>query len=390
MSVKRDIRLLTWFNFLINFNFITPIIIIYFERVTGSFALATSIFAVITISAALLEVPTGVFSDMVGRKKTIVLGTTFALLSLVSYTLGNNYWIFILGAIFHGGCKACFSGNNDAYLHNLLATEKLHEKYHHYRGKLDTLHSIGTSLGALIGGFLAYRSFGLLWISLIPMVIALVISMKLTNIQRQDHTNSTIFAHLKEALLEMKKNDNLRLLSFSEILSNGFGPITAQFQTVLYNFFWPLWAVGIITAVSEWITIPGTFFSGKVIEKIGAYNIMVLNTFYSILANSIAVVIPTKISPVIISSSVVLWGPADVAISSQFQKEFSERQRATIASLNSLASSILFAVGISLMGIFADHFGPLKAFLLTQLFVVSTLLINWKLYQNNKHHVIRI
>lgn len=384
MSVTRNIKLLNWFNFLINFNFFTPIAIIYFEHVTHSFALAASLFSIITLSSALLEVPTGLFSDMIGRKKTLVLGTFCALISLTSYTLGSTYWIFVIGAFFHGACKAFFSGNNDAYLHNILETENLHDQYHHYRGKLETRFMLGTSFGALIGGYLAYHSFGLLWLSLIPMLFALFVATKLIDLPKAESKTINVFAHLKEAFIEIKNNSNLRLLSLSEILGATFGPTASQFHPAVYNNFWPLWAVGIASALSEWIAMPGTYFSGKIIEKLGAYKVMLLSSFYAWFANFIAVLIPSKITPLIISTSAVLWGPGDVASGSMFQKEFTKNQRATIASLNSFVGSILFAIFAYLIGMFADHYGVVKALLLIQLFVLPTLFLNWKLYQRNK------
>lgn len=384
MSVKKNIKLLTWFNFLINLNFFTPIAIIYFERTTGSFALAASIFSVITVSSAIFEIPTGIFSDMVGRKKTIVLGTLFALLSLLMYTLGSSYWLFILGAIFHGACKACFSGNNDAYLHNLLETENLHEHYHHYRGRLETLFMIGTSIGALIGGFLANESLGLLWISIIPMLGALFISTQLADLPKAVSETKSIALHLKEAIIEIKNNANLRLLSISEILGSAFGPTASQFHPAVNSIFWPLWAVGLASALAEWIAIPGTYFSGKIIERFGAYRVMLFSSFYAWFANFIATIIPTKVTPLIISTSAVMWGPGDVASGSMFQKEFTERQRATIASLNSFVGSVFFAIFAYFIGVFADSYGPVKALLLIQVFIFPTLLLNWMLYRRNK------
>ncbi|MDP3733336.1 MAG: hypothetical protein Q8Q91_02225, partial [Candidatus Daviesbacteria bacterium] len=72
--VKRNIRLLTWFNFFTDFKLYGPLAIIYFSQVTGSYGLGTSIFSVVMLSSALFEIPTGILSDFLGRKKTLTLG----------------------------------------------------------------------------------------------------------------------------------------------------------------------------------------------------------------------------------------------------------------------------------------------------------------------------
>lgn len=329
--------------------------------------------------------PTGVFSDLVGRKKTIIYGTLAALTSLIFYTIGSSYWLLVIGALFHGLCLALYSGNNDAYLHNILKTENLHDDYHHYRGKMEMLYMLGTSIGALVGGFLASQSFTLLmWFSMIPLTIALFVTTKLMDVPKSETQTTDVIIHLKDAMLAVKNNRNLRLLSLSRILGLTFGPAAYQFQSAVYNSFWPLWAVGFARALGEWIAIPGTYFSGKIIERFGAFKVMLVSNIYGWLVNVIAVIIPTKVTPLLISTSGVLWGPGDIAKTSLLQKEFTERQRATIASLNSLVGSILFAIFAYFIGLFADHYGPVKALLLIQLFIFPTLFLNWKLYKMNR------
>ncbi len=85
MNISKNVKLLKWFNFFSDFSLFSPIAILYFTQITGSFALGMSIFSVGMISAALFEVPTGIFSDKIGRKKTITLGaisTIFCMLRL--------------------------------------------------------------------------------------------------------------------------------------------------------------------------------------------------------------------------------------------------------------------------------------------------------------------
>ena len=71
--MKQNIRILTWFTFFTDFKLYAPLAIIYFAQVSGSFALGMAIFSIARISSALFEIPTGVFSDRIGRKKTIIL-----------------------------------------------------------------------------------------------------------------------------------------------------------------------------------------------------------------------------------------------------------------------------------------------------------------------------
>lgn len=111
--LERNIKLLTWFNFFTDFRLYYPIAILYFAQVTGSFALGMSVFGFTQLSQAFLEVPTGVFSDYIGRRKTVILGSIFATLAVVSYSFGIT-WALFLGAFFEGLQRSFYSGNNDA------------------------------------------------------------------------------------------------------------------------------------------------------------------------------------------------------------------------------------------------------------------------------------
>jgi len=73
-DVRRNIRLLALFNFLLDFRLYAPIMVIYFEQITHSYTLAMSVLAATMLASAALELPTGIFSDRVGRRTTIIAG----------------------------------------------------------------------------------------------------------------------------------------------------------------------------------------------------------------------------------------------------------------------------------------------------------------------------
>ncbi len=80
MNIEKNIKLLSWLNFCTDFVFFAPVAILYFAHVTGSYALGMSIFSLAYVSSAIFEVPTGIISDLVGRKKTTILGAASSVL----------------------------------------------------------------------------------------------------------------------------------------------------------------------------------------------------------------------------------------------------------------------------------------------------------------------
>src|SRR5947209_5956667 len=139
VELSKNIRLFNLFSFFSSLDFYIPIKVVYFHQVTNSYSDASLIISLVWISQAILEIPTGIFSDLIGRKKTIVLGAFASVVAYLVYASGSNLWIFLLGSFFEGGSRAFFSGNNNAYLHNLLEDKQKETDYHHYYGKLNSV-----------------------------------------------------------------------------------------------------------------------------------------------------------------------------------------------------------------------------------------------------------
>lgn len=136
MLPKKNIKILTWFNFFTDFRLYAPIAIIYFAKVSGSYALGMSIFSITMISSALFEVPTGIFSDMIGRRKTVIFGAVSAVIYACLYALNHSYWLLAVGALFEGLSRSFYSGNNDALLHDTLSEEGNQHRYDEFLGKI--------------------------------------------------------------------------------------------------------------------------------------------------------------------------------------------------------------------------------------------------------------
>src|SRR3990167_8375458 len=150
--MERNIKLLTFFNFFTDFKFHSAILILYFVKISGSFTLGMSLFSLIYISSALFELPTGIYSDLIGRKKTIVFGAFCAVISAVFYALGFNYFWLFIGAVFEGLSRSWYSGNNAAFLHNTLTQLGKRDFYDHYLGKTSSMFQFALMIGAVTGG----------------------------------------------------------------------------------------------------------------------------------------------------------------------------------------------------------------------------------------------
>ncbi|HUQ85658.1 MAG TPA: MFS transporter [Candidatus Limnocylindrales bacterium] len=387
MPPHKNIRLLTLFNFFTDFRLYAPVAIIYFSEVTGSYMLGMSIFSIIMVSSALFEVPTGIFSDRIGRKKTVIFGSIAAVLFSIFYAIGQSFWILAIGGLFEGLSRSFYSGNNDALLHGSLAETKNEHQYDEFLGRVSSMFQAALAVSAIMGSFLAQWSFSLImWISVVPQIICLFIAFQIIEPKVITNESGNIFQHFKKAYLNFKRNKKLRLLSASSILGYGFGEAGFQFQSAFYNTVWPLWAIGVVRAFSNLIAAISFRFSGRLIRKFGGINILIASSIYARVSNIVAALFPTIVSPVLIASTSLFYGAKSVSENSLLHKEFSNEQRATMGSLNSFGGSIFFGLISIILGFTADTLSPAIAFVVLQLFQLSNLWIYQKLIKHNKNN----
>jgi len=386
---RKNVKLLKIFNFLIGFSLFAPLAIIYFSRVSGSYTLGASIFGITMLASAIFEVPTGIWSDRVGRRGTIILGSWARVLAFILYAIGLSYWWLVAGAILEGLSRSFYSGNNDAFLHDTLADDGMEGDYDEHLGKTSSTEHIAIGISGLLGGIIASFSFSyIMWLSVVAQVLTLLVSYQFIEPKSRTKLDTNLFAHLKEALKLFIKNRKLRLLAITDAISFSTGEVSFQFRSAFLQTVWPLWAIGLVSIFTSMGASLSFFFSSKLIRKFGSEKILLVRSIYGKISSLIAYGIPSIFSPLIVITPSVLYGAGQVAKNELMQKEFTDHQRATMSSLNSLVSNIGFAIMSLVIGIFADFTSPSVALFTITLISVPMIYLYWILFKQERKLVI--
>lgn len=381
-----------WFNFFSDFRPNAPIAILYFSQVTGSFALGMLVFSIFSLSTSAFEVPTGVFSDKIGRKKTMVLGAFISALSLVITAIGGSFWFLAFGAVMGGLAQALFSGNNDALVYDSLAEIKKEHFFHEHIGKINALFQAGLGTSALLAALLADFSFSFIyWIAVIPQAISLCISfaIKEPKVHKKDGEGN-VYVHLKEALKKFKENSKLRHLSLSSILRFGMGEVGHQFIPAFVSTVWPVWAIGIARSMDHFFGFIGFHYAGNVINRFSSFKVLITGQILSALLIGGAVAIPGVWSPILIALTSISFGFTLVALDALMQREFSNEQRATMGSLNALFGSIFFGVFAFAFGLIADQLGTAQPLLITQILSLFIVYLYVRMFKRHQKETLLI
>lgn len=384
--MNENIKLLKWFNFFLDFAPYSAFLILYFAQISGSFALALGIFSIHSISTCIFEVPTGVFSDRIGRKKTLALGALANIAAISLYATGGSFWVLGLGAVFAGLSESFFSGNNDALLYETLKQSGKESKYAEVSGKVASMFQVGLALSALLGGWLSTWSLELImWVSVIPQVVCFFISLKIKEPKVHSHKiESNMFGHLKEAFIAFRKSYKLKTLSLTHILDFGIGECMHQFNPTFIAMLWPSWAIGIMRFLSNTLAFVGFHFAGRFINKFSELKVLLTSAVTSRILKIIALLFPTVFSPLLFVATDVGFGATTVSKGALMQKEFTNEQRATMASLNSFLGNVGFAIFAIGIGILADKTSPQIALLIGELVLISNVGLYWSLFKQVK------
>lgn len=357
-TVGRNIRLLTWFNFLQDFRLYAPVMIIYFERVTGSYALAMSVFGATMLAGAVLEVPTGVFSDLIGRRWTAILGALASLAAVTCYAVGGTYAVLLIGALFEGLERALVSGNNEALLYDTLSEQDRRADFQLYLGRTASAFQLALMTSALAGSLAVAVSFALvMWLSVVPKVLMVGVAWAFIEPTVYSELSGNAFGHMAAAIRQFLRNPRLRLLTIGNWLDLGVNEALFQFRVVFIELLWPVWAIGVARAISNAFATVSFYFAGNAIQRFGERRLLYGGILFSEAMNMLGYVWASVVSPVIMGSTSIFFGVNSVAKSGMVQREFSDAQRATMGSLSALGGSVAIALLSVVVGALADSIG---------------------------------
>ena len=372
--MERKYKIVYWLNFFSEFKLYGVIAILFYIEVTNSMMLGMSIFSIATLVSCIAEVPTGIISDKVGRKKTIILGAIFSALSLFFMLIANNYLFLIISAILNGIEIAFYSGNNQAYIYELLKEDSKEIEYNNYAGKINSMKYLAGAVSALIGCIIAFfTSYKIIiLLSFIPKILLIIASFKLKeikNIKRQENVKE----QAKQSLKLIMTNKVLKRQIIADGINEGIGEACFQFRSTFYELVWPKWALGIPGILSNIGATIANWNNGKLVKNTGKERLYYIVNIYSMLSNIIGVILKSIISPIImVSNSLFTTEVIQMEIEQQL---YDEKYRASMGSIKSLFKNIIFAIISLLIGLCADKIGIINSFIIFQILKIIPMYI---------------
>ena len=369
--IEKNIKIFKWYYFFWRFKPLAVMMIIYFSQITASYTQAMAIFAINNLAYAFFKIPGGFFSDQIGRKPIILLGSILIAISFLLLAVSGQFnikWILFVFAVLWGVGEALIAGTTDALMFETMSELKESGNFRILYSKSMLSDQLGCAFGAITAMLLAYYTTiqYVAWLSVIPALAQVFISFYFIEPQTRQQKSKLSKMNFLAALLQFIYNKKLLFYTITDIFFSTLGDISHRFESAYFKTFTQEWIISLARVLKHFFGILGFYFIPhiKIFNKAKIY-------FGSICSNivirTIALLFNNGVTPFIHMFINFFYATASTAKSDILQHEFLPKYRATAQSIIFFTKGVFMSLLMLLLGWLADAQGLL--------FAMSTLVI---------------
>ncbi len=350
--------------------FVLPVAVLFWQANGLSFTqimLLQSIFAIMIVA---LEIPSGYFADIYGRKIALIISSIFGMVAMMIFAIGSGFWHFVLAEILFAIDVSFTSGTKAAFLYDTLKELGREKEYKKIWGDMFFYSLLSLALAGIIGSFLGAINLRYAVYASIPffgLMIPLTFSMQETQSHKaiitKNYTKDLIHI-LKVALIT---NTKLRWL----IIYSGVIYAFSQAALWLYQPYFVLSGIdiayyGIVFASFQVVAAISSKYSHQIEEKLGVNNslaaLFILVAFsYLLMANFIFL-----FSFTFCFLQQFVRSFRRTIVTDYINQNTPSANRATVLSVESFFGRIIYAIFIPIIGVYVDAYS-----LITGLYIVG-------------------
>lgn len=164
------------YGFLKNLRFFDPFIVLFFLDTGLKFFEIGLLISFREIVINVLEIPSGITADSLGRRKSMILSFAAYIVSFIIFFFSKQFYTHLIAMFFFGIGEAFRSGTHKAMiLEYIRRRDILHMKVHYY-GHTRSWSQMGSAVSAVIAGFIVFFSPGYRYVflfSIFPYITGL-------------------------------------------------------------------------------------------------------------------------------------------------------------------------------------------------------------------------
>ncbi|MFC0213672.1 MFS transporter [Paenibacillus chartarius] len=277
MNVKNNVRLLYACRF---FQSLIPAYVIerlFWEQRGMTIPMVVYTELIFAVTVMLLEVPTGIAADRLGRRRLLILSALMGCFEFVILVYASQFWHFAAVVVIAGIARSAASGAENALLYDTLLQHGQEARFERHLGRMQAIDLTAAVLAALCGSLLASR-FELelnYWISACAAGIALCVTLLLAE------PRSAVSGEAAEPaavgwglawtvpLRFFRKNPGVRSVVLCGIVAGAAMSYIYEFwQLYLERLNIEIAYFGLVSAVLMLIQLPGSIFAHRLKGRI--------------------------------------------------------------------------------------------------------------------------
>lgn len=343
-----------------------PILVPFYQSNGLSMQQILMLQGVFSVTAVLLEIPTGYVADLFGRKNTIVWGMFIWAAGWGLYSLTHSFEMFLVVEVMLALSSSLISGSDSALLYDSLELLGDTSSYTKKEGNLSTIWNISEGTASIIGAVLAVISlrFPIYCQAIIAlMTVPIALSLKEPARKAIDVTTGKLkklFEAVKFALVDHSEIKWLTIytaaVSCAGITFLWF--IQPRFQVIGIPLAW----FGVAWAALQFTSAFSSANAQKIENKFGRRNLLILMLPLSALAFLLLAVVPGYWSLIVMAIPYLIRGVNIPVLKDYINKLTPSDIRATVLSVNALVMRLMFAIIGPAIGFINDSYSFSTAF----------------------------
>lgn len=375
------------------FSVVMPIIVPFYQDNGLSITSIMTLKSVYAITIIVLELPSGYFSDVLGRKNMLVTGSFLGAAGYFVYSLTDSYAGFLIAEIALGAGQSFISGADSAMLFDTLASSQRQKQYARYEGINASVGNFSEAFAGIAGGGLALISLRLpFYVQAVIATSAIPASLTLVepHIPRPEKTHYRMKKVTAVLVKIIRHEKDLRFnLLFSSIIGASTLLMAWFAQPLFEKMLLPLALFGVVWTGLNLITGGSSVLAHRIEQKLGELRTLkLIAVSIPLLMVFSGIVPPFAIIPVLVVFY-FLRGIATPVLKDYINQRTGTEVRATVMSLRDLTIRVFFSLFAPMAGWLTDHYslgtGLTVMGALLMIFSLLTLILFMKYRSNNQN-----
>jgi len=345
------------------------------------------------IATLVLEVPSGAFADLYGKKKALVIAAISNFLATGLVALGGNFPIFLLGFVFWGVGRAFNSSASSAILFDSLKALDKEKDFLKHTGRISSFFISIDVISSLLAPLLFAIQVRLpYFVSLGAAFLVILIQLRLREVlvlQKQaEKVLAESFQQIVAGFRSAFKSNIFVWLTLFNVLIFTTGKVFAEMVSTpfLINYVgYTLKNLSLILCVGSLMQASFVFFADKLEHRLGDRRSFLLIIIVSPLATlAYSFSRNLVLTAILIGIYYSTWSFGEVVIKNYINHNISDNRRATILSISSMLVSAFALVGLPLLGAITDKISLQNTLILLAVTVATLGLLLINQYRGRK------